>query len=411
MPSLYMILEQIALSPIFVIIAAYIVPADDSVLFLISLPAIAIFSMLYDYFPKLVVLIPCIVISFVASLYFLPAIEIGRTLPLILIWLFKGGLILFTVYIYTIFRSLSFHQARNETANLPPLLMIIVNLLIGLACKLTNSFSDIRIYLYVSVILSMVAAVIILILSQIDRSLWYGSNVMKMPRIQKRNNFILGTIIIAILLLFSGAYSSLFENIKLIAMKVNHDNPIVDVIIPAGIWPSKIGQAQGPSTIMFIIRDIIAILSIIAVSFLLIRLIIILIYRFLIFIRTLFVDVKVRIYVNEIGFTDTVDNTLFSSILKRRRNNKEKRKWDKLNDDFARIRFIFKEYIIQAENAGIHTTESQTPRETCDFIREQAGSNFPLPGKLAEYYDSARYGNIKPYHDEIMKLKNDLLAL
>jgi hypothetical protein len=409
MPCIYMILEQMVSLPLLVILATSLLTTERAFIFILTLPLLSVLLMLYVRLPKAAVAIPSIILSLIASYYF-TAGNYPSGADVTLYWIKSGGFVILGIYIYTIFRSYAYHETRCSTAHMPPLIMIIVNIFLGLICFLTKNLDNIKLYLYPSAILSMAVAVIVLILFQVEKARWYGTHVMKLPHIQKRNNIIFSIIILLILFLFSGAYVSLIQTLKLLSFKITSGTPTlrIDPLPPYG-GNTSTNQSHVMSSILLWIQFAITIIAISLILFYLLKYLIRFILNLVIGVKSWLSDVKIRIHIDEIGYTDEIENTLFNSFPKIRGFLNKELKWETLNDDFARIRFIFKEYLSHAASEGIYTTKSQTPREACDTIIKQSKGHLPDPGKLAEFYDRARYGNIKPYHDEIVKLKDTLL--
>jgi hypothetical protein len=306
---------------------------------------------------------------------------------------------------------------------------LFFNIALALVTLYSNKIISLN-YSNLAILISTISAVILLILKQSDDSRKFGKNNMRIGNTQRKNNQIFAVLAVLILLGVSaiGQVSNIYRLvISGIKWLLKLYGSILKFVPQQGEQvqeaPSKLEavKAVDPSTfekIIQIIKDVLAIAIVVA-------LIGLFIYFFAKAIINLVRSVinwfrkgehKVQRYY-ENGHVDekqSLYNKNLSNMARKLRQivgdlfDKEPA-YNKLPNNIAKIRRLFKYYKCKAQQSGVPMSKSSTAEEICQGVSEKAPETKQFNIFLSKCYAAARYGEVAPSSQEMHELESKLL--
>lgn len=411
------VLENLVCMPVFFILLQFMLPVRTALIALIALELVSAAACFICRFNPRTFLYR--IIAFVLSVliaYLTAGISIGAIIMAVL-----------CLFVFTRVRSTVVF--RKDISMQLSVTAIVVNIPLALIYMKVAS-NGVAGAVNAAVLISAVAAVIVLVLKQVDDSRKFGKNSMDISRIQSKNNQIYAGVILVLLLIVSsvGNVSSIYKFAFAVIGK------IIGFVLslfpelgssgggPPGMpeLPDRPEGSAPPSLFDKIINVLIYIIAIAilaaGIGFLLYkltRLIIKLIRKLVNWLKT---GEQAVDTVTEFGHTDEKQSIFADNLRNFARDfysrasglfNREL-PYMKLPDDISKVRRLFKYFSNKAQAAGISTPGSLTAKELCREAGAAAGLN-EINSLMAGCYDKARYGNTPPLPEELRRLEEKLL--
>ncbi len=307
-------------------------------------------------------------------------------------------------------------------------LINIVIALINIALSATRTTT----YSNVTILISTISSVILMILNQVNDSRKFGRNSMGISSSQKKNNRIFAGSIIFLLLVISsvGQVSNIYnwvlkafaEFVKLLQYlftflkvedaKQQPSSAPDTVLVNAGEEPSILWIILEKIVYAIILVIIVAILgyAIYALTKWLIKVIM----RFFNWLKNK-EQYTLRVYEN--GHVDEKES-LYNKNLKRmvkKISNTAKSlfekeiPYNKLPDDKAKIRRLFKYFLNKSKQNGLSINVSSTAEEICSQTSGISPETMQFNNLMSTSYNAARYGDMAPSRQDLEQLESKLL--
>ncbi len=291
--------------------------------------------------------------------------------------------------------------------------------------KISTQFSNI------AILISTISSVVLLIIKQTDDSRRFGSKNMKIGNTQRRNNkiFTVASLIILFGISAIGQVQKIYSFvIKILAWLIQKfgylfgriDNTATNNYEIQPKLPLEMEQAE-PSLLQRIIQlvtDVLIVAIVVAfvgfTIYFIVKAFIKLIQKILNWFRNGEQAVK-RYY--EDGHVDEKQSLYNKNLNNIAKNIRQKAAslfvrevpYNKLPNDIAKTRRLFKYFKDKAKQDGVQMSKSSTSDEICQDVSEKAPETKPFNDLISKCYAAARYGEVEPLPDELTKLENRLL--
>lgn len=342
-----------------------------------------------------------------------------------------GTILIAFLCIFVFIRVKSDMDSEKDIASQIAIIAILINIPLALinVYSVSNGSTG---YSNATIFVSTIAAVILLIMKQVDDSRRFGQNDMDISTTQRKNNKIFAGVVVALLLVVSsiGQVSNIYSFVinvfvnffKLLAYifaaKSTGETPP-----PAEQMPDMLPKvdAKDPSTFDMIVQAIISILSVIIIVAL-IGFIIYFISKMIIKLIRRIIDwfkngEQGVLQFSEDGHIDerqSLYNRNLKNMAKKLRNIvtdllDREIPYNKLPNDIAKIRRLFKNYKTKAQQEGVKISSSSTAEEICYEVSDKSPETQQFNKLLSKCYAAARYGEAVPSPQELSQLEERLL--
>ncbi len=333
------------------------------------------------------------------------------------------------ICIFIFFRVRKDMNSDTDVAIQIFLAALLFNIALALITLYSNKIISVN-YSNIAILISTISAVILLILRQANDSRKFGENNMRISTTQRKNNKIFAVTAVLILLgvsaigQVSNIYRLVLNGIKWLFKMYGSIFEIVPLQgeqVLESPRKSEAVKAVDPSTferILEIIKDVLAIAIIVALIglfiYFLAKAIINLVRRIINCIRNGERKVE-RYYENgHIDEKQSLYNNNLSEMAKKLRQivgdlfDKEP-PYNKLPNNIAKIRRLFKHYKSKAQQLGVPMSKSLTAEEICQGVSEKIPETKQFNDLLSRCYAAARYGEVGPTSQELLQLESKLL--
>jgi len=362
--------------------------------------------------------------------YRIISIAVSILLALICAQVSVGAVLIAIISLFIFRRVKSNIPLGKDIAAYIPTIAITLNIVLALINVYTTDrtlagFSNATIFV------STIAAIISLILTQVDNSRTFGKNDMDISTTQRNNNRIFAGIVVALLLVVSsiGQVSNIYKLIlnvfvrflKIVAYifapsttKVNQSaGQIKDIF--------GMGEAKEPSILDMIIHTLISVLAVVVIvasvvylSYTIFKIVKNLIIRIISWLKNV-EQADLRFFEN--GHVDEKQSLLnrnLSNMARKFRNVVEgvfdrEIPYNKLPNGIAKTRRLFKHFETTAQQAGVQISNSSTAEEICQQVSGKTPKTKQFDDLVSRCYDAARYGEVAPTLEELLELENKLL--
>jgi len=287
-------------------------------------------------------------------------------------------------------------------------------------------------YSNAAIFISTIAAVILLILKQVDDSRRFGQNSMDINNTQRKNNRIFAGVVLVLLFVISsiGQVSNIYSFVINIFVRffrllayIFRSNSTEKTTQPAQQTQDMFGKAEvkDPSTFDMIVQAILSVLSVIIVAFLIgfaiyfiAKMIIKLVIRIINWFKN---GEQTALQFSEDGHVDEKQ-----SLYNRNLKNMGKRLHDiatglfdrempynKLPNDISKMRRLFKYHKNNVQLIGVEISRSSTAEEICHHASAISPETEQFNKLISKCYDAARYGETAPSPQELLQLESRLL--
>lgn len=264
-------------------------------------------------------------------------------------------------------------------------------------------------YSNLAIVISTVCLIALLILKQMNSSRKFGKNNMRIGSTQRKNNQIFAIVAIVILIVvgFIGQVSNLYKYAisgiaKILGLfKLSGELPEIELKNE----PAEL-TSNSSSPFIAVIYIVISIILIAVTIFIISNIIIYMSKRNKNPISRIsedgHVDEKESIFLKNLSDISKRLRKKFDSLFDR------ETPYNKLPNDIAKIRRLFRNYKNKAQKDGVQISKASTSKEICQDISEKAPETKPLNDILERCYDAARYGEIAPLPQELKQLEGKL---
>lgn len=377
------------------------------VIYLMCMPLLGLIGLLLKKVNRLFTILIAVALAAAAAYWMVNGFD---TVPILLQP--TGGsvgsrFIVFADCLFMLHESWSNSDEFGETMMYPPLIMVLLNPVIyyyfkgsGVSCLFC-------------ILVSVAASVLMTVVSQLNRFRHYGKKTtLRLARAPRRNAAIFTAAAAAFVFSLAAVLNRYlrFEHPALPSGSARGRAAVSAAVSAVKSKPIPKVHAVQPSNYSYWwIVPLLKVIIFFAAAYAVIR-IVYFVYKKVV---SLFRQKWQASDMSYLGFVDETENTLLDhsrAFFKNLRGQgKRAKKWEDLQSEKERIRFLFRRYQEMGAKIGVCAPDSDTPRENCRRIDAASQSRLPSPGSLAELYDKARYGNIQPSHSDVVRIKENLL--
>lgn len=286
-------------------------------------------------------------------------------------------------------------------------------------------------YSNIAILISTISSVVLLIIKQTDDSRRFGSKNMRIGNTQRRNNKIFTVAALIILFGISAIgqvqniysfvikifawliqkFGYLFGEIDFTAMKKDRFRPK----LPLGIKQTETSLLE---RIVQIVTDVLIIAMVVAfvgfTIYLIIKAFIKLIQKIINWLKNGEQEVQRDYEDGHVDEKQSLYNKNLNNIAKNIRQKAaslfvREEPYNKLPNDIAKTRRLFKYYKEKAKQDGVQMSKSSTSEEICRGLSEKFPEISEFNDLMERCYGLARYGEEAPLPEELTKLENKLL--
>lgn len=397
---LMMLLEQAVWLP--VTFAVAVGRTSCPAVYLMCMPLLGLIGLLLKKVNRLFAVLIAIALAAAAAYWMVNGFD---TVPILLQP--AGGtvgsrFIVFGDCLFMLHESWSNSDGFGDTLMYPPLIMVLLNPVIYYYFKGSGVFC------LCCILVSVAASVLMTVVSQSNRFRHYGKKTIRLARAPRRNAAIFTAAAAAFIFLLAAVLNRylLFKHPVLPSGSTRGRTTVDFAVKSKPIL--KVSMAQPSNYSYWWIVPLLKVIIFFAAAYAVIR-IVYFVYKKVV---SLFRQKWQARDMSYLGFVDETENTLLDhsrAFFKNLRGQgKRAKKWEDLQSEKERIRFLFRRYQEMGAKIGVSAPDSDTPRENCRRIDAASQGRLPSPGNLAEVYDKARYGNIQPSHSDVVRIKENL---
>ncbi len=342
--------------------------------------------------------------------------------------IFIGRLIV-TILCMVVFLSIWYGLKKDSDFSMQTAIFsLIINIIYGVINKVAEMSDSVR-YGNAAICISVISAVIILIVRQVDDSRSFGKASMDISKTQRRNNRIFGGVLIFLLILI-GTLGRVSEIYKFVFSLIGKVFKFLGMLLTPGATHAEEKQMQmqqfpgvKPTSSLFeqilkVVFDVLAIILIAAFTiyflYTITKLLIKLIRNIA---RWLANREAAAVIVKENGLIDE-KQSLYGKNVKKITNKLLNRArglfirevpYNKLPDGKAKIRRLFRNFIEKSTGIGVIVKKSSTADEISRDFSVAVPSEIEINNLMSKSYNDVRYGDIEPSPEDLEVLEEKFI--
>ncbi|AEY64939.1 hypothetical protein [Clostridium sp. BNL1100] len=324
------------------------------------------------------------------------------------------GRLIVTIMCMVVFISIWYSlKKENDFSMQTAVFALIINVIYGVMNKVADISDSVR-YGNAAICISVISAVILLIVRQVDDSRSFGKATMDISRTQRKNNRIFGGVILLVLVLM-GTLGRVSEIYKFVLSLIGKIFKFLGMLLSPGATHAEENQMQQfpgvkPTSSLFeqilkVVLDVLAIVLIAAFTIYLLYTISKLIIKLIRSIAGWLANREAAaIIINENGLIDE-KQSLYGKNIKKITNGFLNRArglfnrevpYNKLPDGKAKLRRLFRNFVDKSMQIGVTIKKSSTADEISRGASAAVPSETELNSLMSESYNAVRYGDMEP---------------
>ncbi|WES35152.1 hypothetical protein P0092_03995 [Ruminiclostridium papyrosolvens DSM 2782] len=333
------------------------------------------------------------------------------------------GRLIVTIMCMFVFLS-TWYSIKNENdfSMQTAVFALIINVVYGVINKVA-AMSDSVLYGNAAICISVISAVILLIVRQVDDSRSFGRAAMDISRTQRKNNRIFGGVILLVLILM-GTLGRVSEIYKFVLSLIAKIFSFLGMLLSPGATHAEERQMQQfpeakASSSLFeqilkIVLDVLAIILIVVFTVYLLYTITKLITKLIRSIAGWLANREATaIIINENGLIDE-KQSLYGKNLKKITNRFLDRAkglfsrevpYNKLPDGKAKIRRLFRNFVDKSIGIGVAVKKSSTAEEISKGASDTVPTETGINSLMSKNYNAVRYGEMEPSPKDLETLE------
>ncbi len=315
----------------------------------------------------------------------------------------------------------------NDFSMQTAIFALIINIIYGVINKVADMSDSVR-YGNVAICISVISAVILLIVRQVDDSRNFGKATMDISRTQRRNNRIFGGVMLIVLILM-GTLGRISEIYKFVLSLIGRIFKFLGMLLIPGATQAEekqmpMQQLSGAKAssglfdqIIKVVLDVLATIVIVAFIFYLLYKITKLVIKLIRSIARWLANREAAAeIINENGLIDEKQSLygknmkkITDSLLNKARGLFSREvPYNKLPDGKAKIRRLFRNFVDKSIRIGVTVKKASTADEISRGASSAAPSETELNNLMSDSYNAVRYGDIEPSPGDLEILEQKL---
>ncbi len=329
------------------------------------------------------------------------------------------GRLIVTIMFMVAFMSIWYNlKKENDFSMQTAVFALIINVIYGVMNKVAEMSESVR-YGNAAICISVISAVILLIVRQVDDSRSFGKATMDISRTQRNNNRIFGGVILLVLIIM-GTLGRVSEIYKFVLGLIGKIFKFLGMLLSPGATHAEENQMQQfpgvkPTSSFFeqilkVVLDVLAIILIAVFTAYLLYTIAKLIIKLIRSIAGWLANREAAaIIINENGLIDE-KQSLYGKNLKKITNGFLNRArglfsrevpYNKLPDGKAKLRRLFRNFVDKSMGIGVNVKKSSTANEISRGASATVPSEKELNNLMSDNYNAVRYGDMEPSSEDL----------
>ncbi len=334
------------------------------------------------------------------------------------------GKLIVTIMFMVAFMSIWYSLKKESDFSMQTAVFaLIINVIYGVMNKVADMSESVR-YGNAAICISVISAVILLIVRQVDDSRSFGKATMDISRTQRKNNRIFGGVILLVLIIM-GTLGRVSEIYKFVLGLIGKIFKFLGMLLSPGATHAEENQMQQQlpgvkassslfDQILKVVLDVLAIILIAVFTAYLLYTIAKLIIKLIRSIAGWLANREAAaIIINENGLIDE-KQSLYGKNLKKITNRFVNRArglfsrevpYNKLPDGKAKLRRLFRNFVDKSIGIGVNVKKSSTANEISRGASATVPSEKELNNLMSDSYNAVRYGDKEPSSEDLKILE------